>query len=50
VSVVQDGDQDSIRSVKVGRTTIVFLIKAPLILVCVSQMGESVAQMQTQLM
>jgi hypothetical protein len=49
VSFVQDSD-DSIRSIRIGGTIIVFLLKTPLILVCVSNMGESVAQIQTQLM
>jgi hypothetical protein len=48
VSFVQDSN-DSIRSIRVGDTVIVFLLKAPLILVCASKMGESVAQIQTQL-
>ncbi len=49
VSVVQDGG-DVIRSIKVGQTKIVFLLKSPLILVCVSRLDECVAQMQTQLL
>ena len=48
VSVVQDND-DSIRSISSGQTKIVFLHKSPLILVCVTRLGECVAQTQAQL-
>ncbi|ODM96727.1 Vacuolar fusion protein MON1 A [Orchesella cincta] len=49
VSFVQS-DGDTIRAVKVGETNIVFLVKSPLILVCVSQMSESISQIETHLM
>ncbi|CAL8125467.1 unnamed protein product [Orchesella dallaii] len=48
VSFVQS-DGDTIRGVKVGETSIVFLVKSPLILVCVSQMSESISQIESHL-
>jgi len=48
VSFVQDSD-DTIRCIRAGDVSIVFLLKAPLILVCVSRLGESISQIQTQL-
>lgn len=48
VSFLQS-ENDTIRAVKVGETSIVFLVKSPLILVCVSQMGDAISQIETHL-
>lgn len=48
VSFLQSED-DTIRAVKVGDTNVVFLVKSPLILVCVSQLGEAISQIETHL-
>lgn len=49
VSFLQSED-DTIRAVKVGDTNVVFMVKTPLILVCVSQLGEAISQIETHLM
>ena len=48
VSFVADSG-DAIRSIRAGQTQIVFLVKSPLILVAVSRVGLSAAQLTVQL-
>ena len=49
VSFVQDSD-DTLQAIYAGKLLVVFLIKGPIILVCVSRTNESLSHVNTQLM